>query len=82
MGLKSGMNNIYEQGVFVNDANNALLEYKIFHSNINEPDHIIITNLRDGKTHGPIILGSKLDILEEAKLTLKNFAENNYSNTF
>ncbi|MCM3122748.1 MULTISPECIES: hypothetical protein [unclassified Mesobacillus] len=78
MGLKAGLNSIYEQGVYVNDSLNALLEYKIFHTDINERDHIIITNLRNGKTWGPIILGKQLGILEEAKITLENFAKNIY----
>lgn len=53
---------------------------KIFHTHADEPDHIIITNLRNGKTVGPITLANKEGILEEAKFTLDNFAEANYPN--
>lgn len=80
MGLKQGLNSIYDQGVYVNDVLGALFEYKIFHTHADEPDHIIITNLRNGKTVGPITLANKEGILEEAKFTLDNFAEANYPN--
>jgi hypothetical protein len=81
MGLRYGLNGIYSQGVYVNDAKNALLEYKIFHTDITEPDHIIITNLRTSEIKGPITLGNNLGILEEAKIVLEKYASESYPNT-
>lgn len=81
MGLKPGMNsNIFEQGVYVNDASNALLEYKIFHGFDDEPTHIIITNLRNGKSYGPYILSNNGEISEVAKKKLDEFANEHYPN--
>jgi hypothetical protein len=76
MGLKQGMNDIYRQGVYFDDVNNVLFEYKIFHTDVNEPDHIIVTNLRSGKTYGPMELPKELGILEGAKIILKDVSKN------
>jgi len=72
MGLNYGMNSIFQQGVFVNDAENVLFEYKIFHTDVREPDHIIITDLRSGKTYGPKILDNELSITDGSKLVINN----------
>lgn len=80
MGLQQGLNNIYNQGIYVSDANNALFEYKIFHTDSEYPSHIIFTNLRNGKTYGPFILETKLGVLEEAELVLKNFVNKDMPN--
>lgn len=82
MGLRAGMNKVHTQGVYVNDSLNALYEYRIFHTNSDEPDHILITNLRNGKTEGPIELPGRVDGFEEdAKPILLKYAEKNYPNT-
>lgn len=82
MGVRNGLNNIYLHGIYVNDAQNALYEYKIFHTTIEEPDQILITNLRNGKTYGPLILpNQELEFEPDLKKFLDNFAEKHYPNT-
>ena len=79
MGLQYGFNEIksHHHGVYVNDSKNVLLEYKIFHTSLNEPTHLLITNLRTGDTDGPYTigtLGSDFNIMDEAKKVLEGYA--------
>lgn len=77
MGLQYGFNEIHHHGVYVNDSKNVMLEYKIFHTNVSEPTHLLITNLRTGDTDGPYTLGrvgDDFNIQEEAKEVLENYA--------
>ncbi|QWU46380.1 hypothetical protein [Bacillus sp. NP247] len=81
MSLKSGLNSIDQQGVFVDDTSNALYEYKVFHIDINHPTSLIFTNLRTGKTYGPILLPDDTETISDAVYkVLKERANELYPN--
>ncbi|EOA3906093.1 hypothetical protein ACO11K_003645 [Bacillus cytotoxicus] len=82
MALEQGLNKPYDQGLYVSDANSALYDYKVFHKDTDHLTYIIFTNLRTGKTYGPMELPDEnLDLSETIKEFLDKKASELYPNT-